>query len=283
MNEPADVQHVRLPAFYTRLEAAMHAIDPDHILWLDGNTYSSEFIGFEEVLPNCVYALHDYSLMGFPDQPQYTGTDEQKAKLRSSYQRKAEWHHKMGAAIWNGEFGPVYANPAEVADAEKINEGRYALLGEQLKIYDEEEIPWTIWLYKDIGLQGMVYTAPDGAWNKLIAPFLERKKALQIDQWGKVPSEEVETVIQPVVDWLEKVSPSIKTKYPKMWGTQRHVRRAVLHTLLAETLQGEFAELFREKTMEELDELARSFAFENCAQREGLNRIMSEHAKVYES
>ncbi len=36
------------------------------MLFLDGNTYAMDFSGFKEVLPNCVYAIHDYATMGFP-------------------------------------------------------------------------------------------------------------------------------------------------------------------------------------------------------------------------
>jgi hypothetical protein len=58
-----------------------------------------------------------------------------------------------GRQIWNGEFGPVYANDKEEG-YQKTNEQRYNLLGQQLTIYKEEQISWSIWLYKDIGFQG---------------------------------------------------------------------------------------------------------------------------------
>lgn len=41
MNEPADPKHVDLQAFYARIEPAIRAVDPDHILYLDGNTVST--------------------------------------------------------------------------------------------------------------------------------------------------------------------------------------------------------------------------------------------------
>lgn len=57
MNEPADPEHTNLQAWYKRVEKAIREVDPNHILWLDGNTYSMDFSGFKEVLPNCVYAI----------------------------------------------------------------------------------------------------------------------------------------------------------------------------------------------------------------------------------
>jgi hypothetical protein len=78
--------------------------------------------------------------MGFPDGKPYTGTKEQNQILANQYMRKAEFQHKNHTAIWNSEFGPVYADPTD-PDAEETNQRRYNLLGEQLRIYGKEEIP----------------------------------------------------------------------------------------------------------------------------------------------
>jgi hypothetical protein len=282
INEPCDPKHIRLPAFYDRIEAAIRKVDPEHILWLDGNTWAIEFIGFDKVLPNCVYALHDYSMMGFPTGRPFTGTDEQRNILARQFARKSEFHRKMKTPIWNGEFGPVYANPAwdgGVEAAEAINQARYELLGEQLKIYDKAAISWSIWLYKDIGLQGMVHASPTSPWNVLIKEWLEKKKRLQIDSWGKYPSAEVDAWMKPLLEWIDSpsVSPLAGKQYPTSWNTGKHVHRALLESWLADSLQSEFAGLFRGKDEKELDELARSFHFENCVQREGLNGILRTH------
>jgi len=84
----------------------------------------------------------------------------------------------------------------------------------------------------------------------------------------------------PLIGWIDSVSPTAKNVYPSTWNTARHIERAVLQTFLAETFCQEFAELFRDKDQAALEELARSFSFENCVQREGLNKIMSDYAAV---
>jgi hypothetical protein len=48
----------------------------------------------------------------------------------------------------------VYAGENE-AGHDKVNGQRYSLLGQQLSIYKKDQISWSIWLYKDIGFQGM--------------------------------------------------------------------------------------------------------------------------------
>lgn len=69
INEPCDPLHYRLPQFYDRIEKDVRAVDPDHILWLDGNTFSMEFREFTHVLPNTVYGLHDYAVLTTPPLP----------------------------------------------------------------------------------------------------------------------------------------------------------------------------------------------------------------------
>lgn len=38
LNEPTDEEHIRVIAWYERAQKAIHAVDPDHILFWDGNT-----------------------------------------------------------------------------------------------------------------------------------------------------------------------------------------------------------------------------------------------------
>lgn len=48
---------------------------------------------------------------------------------------------------------------------------------------------WNIWLYKDIGMQGMVYTDPESKYMKTIVSWLDRKRRLQLDAWGRYDSK----------------------------------------------------------------------------------------------
>ncbi|OAF56343.1 hypothetical protein VC83_06658 [Pseudogymnoascus destructans] len=283
INEPCDPEHVRLPAFYQRLERPSV---PDHILWLDGNTFAMEFVGFEPLvsgptkLPNTAYSNHDYNSMGFPSGDAYLGTDEQKSRLEKSFRRKAEWMAKYDVPCWNGEFGPVYSIHEKDEAAKKINEQRYNMLAEQLNIYDKHAIPWSIWLYKDIGLQGMIYTDPESKWNRTIAPSLQIKVDAQLDAWGSYPGASMESVMAPLVAELEKVNPDAKDEYPTPWNVECHVRRAVLQTFLSRTLSDKFAQQFSGMGKEELEECAKSFHFDQCKKRDGLNDILRDHAKL---
>ena len=141
LNEPADPQHSGLVNFYDRVHAAIRSVDPDHILFLDGNTYATDFSGFPEDAgtrwTNTAYAIHDYSVFGFPDAPEpYAHTEEQRRRMRRSYEKKRAWLDERGLCVWNGEWGPVYARQEYEGDKmDEINERRYDVLNDQLQLY----------------------------------------------------------------------------------------------------------------------------------------------------
>ncbi|KAK1762536.1 glycoside hydrolase [Phialemonium atrogriseum] len=279
MNEPADPNHEGLQIFYRRVEKAIRDVDADHILFLDGNTYAMDFTAFKEVLPNCVYAIHDYATMGFPAGQPYVGTPEQNEFLKRSYERKVEFMKARGVPIWNGEFGPVYASKEEEGH-DKTNDQRYRLLGQQMSIYKKDQISWSIWLYKDIGFQGMVYTNPDSAYIRLMKPFLDKKKRLGLDKWGRDDTH-VGHIYAPLIQHLKEEIPEefLNKRYPQHWRIEGHVHRVIRETLFSEILTWEYASYFKGKTLEELDELAASFKLENCMKRDGLNEILRADAE----
>ncbi|KAK7423540.1 hypothetical protein QQX98_000998 [Neonectria punicea] len=285
LNEPADPHKTssghygaRLVQWYERAEKAIRAVDPEHILFIDGNTYAMDFRAFpEKPLPNTVYACHDYSMMGFPVPEQFEGTQEQKDKLRSSFERKVQFMREKKVPIWNGEFGPVYQNEQkEGAEAVKTNAKRFALLEEQLAIYRETGVSWSIWLYKDIGYQGMVYVDPESPYMRLIRGFVEKKQRLGLDFWGVVNKDGVKHLYDPFLQGLKEMvmEKYQNTKYPKIWTFERQFERVVRECLLSEYVGWDMAELFRDKTEAELEELAASFALGNCKMRDGLNDIL---------
>ncbi len=219
--------------------------------------------------------MHDYSPMGFPLGEPFEDRTEQTQKLRSSFERKVAFMRRNKVPIWNGEFGPVYASASD-PNHEKINTQRYNLLQEQLKIYSESNVSWSIWLYKDIGYQGMVYVSPSSPWMRLLASFLTKKKSLGVDFWGR-DDKDVQHIYKPLLDHVEEVIPERFQKriYPSpLWTARRHAERVLREMLLSEYLGFEMAELFEGKSFEELEALAASFRFENCVQRAGLNEIL---------
>ena len=143
LNEPADPHHSGLIEYYDRVYASIHSADPNHVLFFDGNTFATDFSGFPDDAatrwPNAAYAIHDYSVYGFPKTPEpYDRTPEQQRRMARSYRKKREWMDAHGLCVWNGEFGPVYARTqyeGELTDS--INAERIHVLKDQLEIYNK--------------------------------------------------------------------------------------------------------------------------------------------------
>lgn len=137
----------------------------------------------------------------------------------------------------------MYANPTDGADWEDINADRYQLLKDQLNLYKADKISWSIWLYKDIGFQGMVYViiflrprlsgvswlnqgllahpfrhaGRDTPYICHFRDFLTKKKKLAADKWG-ADVRAVANIFDPLVEWLRSEVRNSSTR----WVICRH-------------------------------------------------------------
>ncbi|KAF8890509.1 glycoside hydrolase family 5 protein [Gymnopilus junonius] len=283
LNEPTDPKHTRVVKFYTDVHAAIRAVDPLHVIFFDGNTFASDFSHFGDAhkgWDNTAYSIHDYSNFGFPGAQKYEGTEEQKRRLRRSYEKKRQWMDERGLCVWNGEWGPVYARKQYEGElTDEINKVRYNVLQDQLEIYRQDRLSWSIWLYKDIGFQGMVYVSPSTPYMTLFSTFLAKKHRLAVDAWGADDSF-VKHIYDPLLQHTQVEIPAqYQSLYPApVWTLSGRVGRLARNILVAEFLVKEWADHFKGKTEAELDELAKSFKFESCLKREALNGILTANA-----
>jgi aryl-phospho-beta-D-glucosidase BglC (GH1 family) len=272
VNEPADAHGTALQPFYRRLEAAIRAVDPDHILFLDGNRYSTQFDQLGDPMPNCVYTAHDYALPGFVDGGPYPGVSRgqyvDRDAVEETFLARTAFMRTTGTPIWVGEFGPVYTgDPAR-------DEQRYRLLRDQLEIFDRHGASWALWTYKDIGLQGVVHADPDSEYLRRIEPVLEKKARLGVDSWGSTDAG-VREILEPIERLFETEFPDFQ---PYPWGARRWIHGHVRHVMLAEAMVDEFAGAFAGVTPDEAETLAAAFAFANCRVRQPLADILRDAA-----
>lgn len=268
MNEPADESRAVVGPLYRRLFEAVRAIDPDHTIFLDGNTYSTEFDMFDaEPWPNTVYSLHDYVASGLGRggcYPGYTdGTYIDKEYARTKFLQRSEYARSTGTPIMVGEFAPIYTGD------ERVDAMRRQILADQLELYREFDVSWTSWMYKDLGRQGLVNVPEQSPYRKRFDDFVAKKNRLAADQWGsdRLGGEGVREVSQAVQDLMAREFPNW-TPYP--WGRFDTVATVLNNLLFAQPLADDYAELFRGLTDNELDALADSFSFEQCVVRETL-------------
>jgi endoglucanase len=268
VNEPADESGTALGPFYRRLLGAIRAVDPEHLLFLDANTYSTDFGVFTEPWDNVVYSCHDYAAAGLGyggPYPGYTrGVWVDRDALEEKFRARTEFCRRTGTPIWVGEFGPVYTGVPE------RDEQRYRILQDQLDIYAAYGAGWSLWTYKDVGLQGVVTVAPDSPYLRRFGDFIAKKKRLGADKWGAT-GEEMPEVTSAVQQLVAREFPAF-APYP--WGAQDWTRTLLMNILFAQPLTAEYAALFRGLGEPELLDLAESFAVENCVARDRLVTIL---------
>lgn len=273
LNEPAAPSGEILEKFYQRLCRAVRAIDPDHVVFLDGNRFSADFSGFGDPLPNAVYAIHYYARPGFVDGGPYPGETGgrhyDRAVLEQAWAQRTEYMRRHGVPVWLGEFGPVYTGAGDSDD------GRHRLLRDQLEIAEAAGAGWSLWTYKDLGLQGLVHVRPDSPWMKRLAGFLDKKARLGVDPWAGHDGG-----MRPLLAPLEAAyAREFPGHEPAPFGSRWMIHRLVRHILFAEPLLAEYAQCFAGLAESELDALMGSFRFESCVRRERLAGLLGEAAR----
>lgn len=125
----------------------------------------------------------------------------------------------------------------------------------------------------------MVYVSKSTPYMELFKDFLLRKHRLAVDAWGK-DDQYVKHIYEPIVAHIKEEIPdeSKRKLYPPIWSLEERVTRICRTMLVAEFLVKEWAEKFRGCDEARLEELARSFRFEYCEKREGLNKVLRDHA-----
>ena len=273
MNEPADPTGKIVFPFFKRLRNAVRKIDPNHILFLEGNTYATDFDIFTEVWDNVVYTNHDYALPGFIDGGDYPGYSRgryvNRDTLENDFLKKSKFMFTHNVPLWVGEFGPVYTGIPEK------DEMRYQVLKDQLAYYRKYKVSWCIWLYKDLGLQAILHQNKNTPYMKLVSFFLQKKDSLGADRWGST-DKYIRQVMAPIEELFKK---ELSTYRPYPPGQQSYINLLVRHILIAEALVPEYCNMFRNLSDEELIALAKSFRYENYVKRQRLEDILTGREK----
>ncbi|MDR8409672.1 cellulase family glycosylhydrolase [Nonomuraea sp. 3-1Str] len=268
VNEPGDPSGKVVGPFYDRLVKALRAADPRHVLFLDGNTYATDFTVFREMYENTVFVCHDYALAGFAHGGPYPGYTRgewcDRGELERAFERRSRFQRETGTPLWVGEFGPVYTGDPDT------DRQRYQILRDQLEIYDGYDAGWSLWTYKDVGLQGLVCAR--GPYLERFGPFIEKKRRLGADRWGST-MEETASELAPLHRLVETEAPGWN---PYPWGARYQTDDLVRHILIAQALLPEYAELFRGLGDDELVALADSFLLERCDRREPLLGLLAD-------
>lgn len=252
-----------LNKIYKRTVDAIRIIDPNHIIFLEGDYFSLLFSKLDPPFTdNLVYSSHNYIPPTFAD-AKYPGTN---GEIFWNYDKildeflSSEGHQfasEYNTPLWVGEFG-VGGEFPHPNFQDKVN-----ALDDQLSIYQKLGIHWTSWAYKSAGLMSWIQTEPTSEYNRTIQPVLDAKSVLRPDYgWlGEFPRQ-YEEALQTIEKIILENIPNLDPRTNRLF-----FRQAATSTYTADAMQPFFAEQFKDKTETQLESILESFSFGNCIHR----------------
>ena len=260
---------------YKRTVESIRKIDPDHIIFLEGDYFATMFDGLiEPFVPNLIYSSHNYIAAGFGP-GEYPGKiygelwDKEKQEEAFNSHEGTQFIRKHNVPLWVGEFGAVYhRDPKQVPD-------RLRAIDDQISVFNKYGIHWTLWTYKDIGVMGLITINPDSAYIQAISESLKKKNMLHTDSymnWGS--KTEIDIRIEQLANYIEA---TINNETIKSANFKDYLSQATLNCFTGELIQYDFCQIFKNMSEERIDEICSSWHFKNCTQKKELTNIISKH------
>ncbi|MBM7568747.1 glycoside hydrolase family 5 protein [Paenibacillus sacheonensis] len=267
LNEPITPNLDQLNEFYRESIRAIREVDTRHIVFIEGDGYSSRFEGIEKPFDgNAVYSLHLYSDCGMGNM-EYPGKDRHgqywdREALSRLYIERTDFMRKNGVPNWFGETSATF--PSTVSEASRLR-----FLEDILSIAEEQGDSWTFGIYKDLGKTGIVYVDPESEWARRIAPVSRAIDALNCNPFADNSDETawiglcraLGTHFHEVTDGLDGA--------PTAEELNRTLLFYLSECIAPVQLQVPFAKQFVGLSEEGIDGIMQSFALRNCLQRGG--------------
>lgn len=273
LNEPVCRNPKDLNQVYRRVTKAIRKVDADHILFLEGNFYSTYF---DELDPpfdaNTVYSCHSYVPPGLSKgvYPGVIGRVQYDfAKLEENYKHLSSFMQRHRVPNWVGEFGSKYWGT-------RYDRYRLKVVDDIITIFEKYKDHWTIWTYKDIGVMGLVYVRQDSEWMKRTQKVRLIKKRIGCDFWTAKDSQLMQRLRQGVIKSLKQEIKDHKLPYQEF---ENKLNKTLGGILFSEFILPLYAAQFKGMSNDEIERMMKSFRWENCIRRKGLEKIIRKHCQ----
>ena len=261
---------------YRRVVNAIRKIDPQHIIYLEGDYFSTLFSGLEPPFAdNLVYSSHHYIeplqfTRGYPGMNAGEFWDHNHQEQAFLKTEGVQYTQKYKVPLWVGEFSPVFlGNKQDLPN-------RYRALDDQIDVIENTSGHWTTWTYKDIGVMSWVYLNPESEYMQAVKFFLKNKEDLGTDFWfSGLPITPAKQLIRDLAGCIEEalVSADINPK-----ENQLFLQQAVSSIYISQLMQPEYAQVFKGMSENQLDHVLESFALKNCIQHQGVLDVVRKHS-----
>ena len=249
-----------LNALHRRAAAAIREIDEEHIIFIEGDNFSTEYDGLDATFDdNLVISTHNYISPTGGSNP-YPGEFDGIYWNRDIIAAEFGMHSgtrlafKERKPIFVGEFGVWYAGYPEALVY------RVAALDDQLSVFSSAGVHWAIWTWKDIASMGSYNLDPESEYVQKIAPILKAKQ--EVSDWeGEMPEGAVAKAFKDVADTIDGYlrKNGFKIHIDRRWFTQYS-----LFGYLAQFLQVPYANIFEDMSEKEIDQTLQAFHIKKC-------------------
>lgn len=256
-NLPLDISNDwdALNLTYRKTVEAIRKIDPDHIIFLEGDNHSRLFSGLEPPFAaNLAYSSHNYSFGGITAQF-YPGVNpagdywDVNALRKEFYEQEGtQFCEKHNVPLWIGEFGSrTYSE----------------LLDDQIGVFEEFGAHWTMWQHKDCGFSSLLRYRPDCEYYRRFGDLLDRIGTTYGGISGKTETPERTDMRRKCREFEESMLAAAKSPY-LVPATHYMLARWVDDGYYAKILLMEFVKRLEKMSLEEIDGMFESFEIDNC-------------------
>lgn len=256
LNEPylIDAPDV-LTNFYKDVTEAIRQVDSNHIIFLEGDHFAMQFDCIHEIYDeNTALTFHYYPTVWEPKlfEPSYD-KEARCAKFREILDHIASIRETFGRPILCGEAG---------YDIEKDNvEHSLELLEETLSMFNESNISWTLWCYKDAQFMGMVYPKSETLWMQFVEKVHQK--------WHHYKEmKQADALMESIC-----AIPEFNSASKQLCYFMQFRQRGILYRFQTECI---LKPLLSEYTLEEWMKLPASFLLENCAYYPGYAELLKK-------
>ncbi|MGD0175109.1 MAG: glycoside hydrolase family 5 protein [Anaerolineales bacterium] len=263
---------------YRRAVEAIREVDSEHIIFLEGDYFSTKFVRFDPPFaPNLVYSSHNYSPASthagkYPGKIGKTTWNKRRQAAAFADHEGTHYTEENKVPLWVGEFGAAFDGPKSNAAY------RLQALDDQIAVFEQHRAHWTIWTYKDIGVMGLVTVSSESEYIRRVMPALRAKCLLGVDGWLNTGAAKTET--QKLVNRLAVIAErAIGDKNIDHLSNRMFLAQAVQAGYFANLMQPAYASCFRGLSETQIDKVMQSFALRNCRVREGLVEVLKKYWK----
>jgi endoglucanase len=262
-----------LNAVHRKAAAAIRQVDPNHLLFVEGDNFACEFDGLDVTFDeNIVVESHNYMGPTGGGDPYpgvidglYWNRDIVAAEFGMHGGTRCAFKHRKPILV--GEFGVWYAGYPEAIAS------RAAALDDQLGVFASAGVSWAIWTWKDIASMGSFNLDPESEYVRTIAPIMKAKREAA-DWTGEMPEGAVARALKSSADTIDAylAEAGLKPQIDRRWFAQYS-----LFGYLAQFLQVPYANLFKGMSEEKLDDLLRAFELKHCVENKAVTEVLKKH------